>query len=82
MPYDIVIKNGMIVDGTGRPAYRADLAVSQGKIVEIGKVRDGAAKTIRARTKTKDHLTSPEHRRTLRRGYQTPQRRQRSEAVL
>src|ERR1700747_3640005 len=48
MPYDIMIKNGMIVDGTGRPAYRADLAVSQGKIVEIGKVRDGAAKTIDA----------------------------------
>ena len=44
MSYDIVIKNGTIVDGTGSPGYRADLAVSQGKIVEIGKIKDGATK--------------------------------------
>src|SRR5271155_696429 len=48
MSYDLVIKNGTIVDGTGRAGYRADLAVSQGKIVEIGKVNGGAAKTIDA----------------------------------
>jgi N-acyl-D-amino-acid deacylase len=55
MSYDIVIKNGTIVDGTGRAGYRADLAVSQGKIVEIGKVKDGAAKTIDA----SDLIVSP-----------------------
>jgi len=48
MLYDLIIKNGTIVDGTGRPAYRADLAVSQRKIAEIGKMKDGAAKTIDA----------------------------------
>jgi N-acyl-D-aspartate/D-glutamate deacylase len=48
MSYDLLIKNGMIVDGTGRPAYRADLAISGGKILEIGKVKDQAAKTIDA----------------------------------
>src|SRR5580658_447901 len=48
MSYDVVIKNGTIVDGTGRPSYRADLAISQGKILEIGKVSDSAAKTIDA----------------------------------
>jgi N-acyl-D-amino-acid deacylase len=55
MSYDIVIKNGTIVDGTGRAGYRADLAISQGKIVEIGKVKDGAAKTIDA----SDLIVSP-----------------------
>lgn len=34
---DILIKNGLVVDGTGSPAYEADIAVSKGKIVEIGK---------------------------------------------
>lgn len=34
--YDILIKNGTIVDGTGRPMYRADLAVQEDRIVEIG----------------------------------------------
>lgn len=34
--YDIIIRGGMIVDGTGRDAYRADLAVAGGKIVKIG----------------------------------------------
>jgi len=46
--YDIVIKNGTIVDGTGAPRYRADVAVSGGKITEIGKVTDGAKKIIDA----------------------------------
>src|SRR5580704_16083919 len=55
MSYDIVIKNGTIFDGTGRAGYRADLAVSQGKIVKIGKVSDGAAKTIDA----SDLIVSP-----------------------
>jgi N-acyl-D-aspartate/D-glutamate deacylase len=43
LPYDLLIRDGTVVDGTGAPARRADLAVSEGKIVEIGKI-DGAAK--------------------------------------
>ena len=30
MPYDLVIRNGMVVDGTGFSRYRADVAVSDG----------------------------------------------------
>ena len=48
MAYDLLIKNGMVVDGTGAPARRADVAVTSGKIAEIGRVTDGAAAVIDA----------------------------------
>ena len=48
MSYDILIKNGTIVDGVGTPRYRADVAVADGKIAAIGKVTDGAKKIIDA----------------------------------
>ena len=34
--YDLIIRGGRIVDGTGAPSYRADLAVSNGRIATIG----------------------------------------------
>ena len=46
MAYDLVIKNGTIVDGTGAPRYRADVAVAGGRIAEIGKVKDSASRVI------------------------------------
>lgn len=48
MAYDVLIKNGTIVDGTGAPRYRADVAVASGKIAAIGKITDGAKKVIDA----------------------------------
>ena len=48
MAYDVLIKNGTIVDGTGAPRYRADVAVANGKIAAIGKITDGAKKVIDA----------------------------------
>lgn len=49
MPYDLVIRNGMVVDGTGFSRYRADVAVRDGTIVEIGRIRGAAvAATIDA----------------------------------
>jgi N-acyl-D-aspartate/D-glutamate deacylase len=48
MSYDLVIKNGTIVDGSGAPAFRAGLAVSGGRIVEIGTISGGAARVIDA----------------------------------
>ena len=48
MAYDLVVKNGLVVDGTGAPSRRADIAVSAGKIVAIGKVAEGAKQVIDA----------------------------------
>ena len=48
MAHDLLIKNGMLVDGTGAPARRADLAITGGKIAEIGRVADGATTVIDA----------------------------------
>jgi N-acyl-D-aspartate/D-glutamate deacylase len=46
--YDLLIKNGTVVDGAGASRYRADVAVSGGKIAAIGKIADGARKVIDA----------------------------------
>ncbi|HJP83803.1 MAG TPA: amidohydrolase family protein, partial [Fimbriimonadaceae bacterium] len=34
--YDLLIRGGRVIDGTGNPAYFADVAVDKGKIVKIG----------------------------------------------
>ena len=44
MSYDLVIKNGSVIDGSGAPRYRADVAVADGRIAAIGRV-DGKART-------------------------------------
>jgi N-acyl-D-amino-acid deacylase len=46
--YDVVIRHGRIVDGTGNPAYFADVAVKDGRIVRLGKVEGKGAKEIDA----------------------------------
>jgi len=48
--YDLVIRNGRIVDGTGSPWYRADLAVRGDVIARIApRIDDAAVRTIDAR---------------------------------
>jgi N-acyl-D-amino-acid deacylase len=42
--YDLLIKNGKIVDGTGSPWFIADVAIKGGKIVAIGKLAGSSAK--------------------------------------
>ncbi|MEO8809529.1 MAG: D-aminoacylase [Rhodanobacter sp.] len=36
--YDIVIRNGMVIDGTGSPGYSADVAIKDGRIAAIGRL--------------------------------------------
>ena len=43
MAFDLLIKNGRVVDGSGEPAFQADVAVHQGKIVGVGKYTGAAA---------------------------------------
>ncbi len=46
MAYDLLLKNGRIIDGSGMSAYRGDVGVKNGKIVEMGKLRGSADRTI------------------------------------
>lgn len=46
MALDILIKNGMVVDGLGTPAYHADIAIKDGKIAKIGFLGEPSAETI------------------------------------
>lgn len=48
MAWDVLIRNGTVVDGTGAPARRADVAVCDGKIVEVGEASQGAKRVIDA----------------------------------
>src|SRR5437773_1379606 len=48
MAFDLLIKNGLIVDGSGMPAFRGDVGIKNGKIVEIGKLSGAATRTIDA----------------------------------
>uniref|UniRef100_Q02CZ3 Dihydroorotase n=1 Tax=Solibacter usitatus (strain Ellin6076) TaxID=234267 RepID=Q02CZ3_SOLUE len=49
-PYDVVIRNGHVIDGTGSPWYAADIGIRAGKIAAIGKLAGTPAKrTIDAR---------------------------------
>ena len=48
-PYDVVIRNGKIVDGTGAPWYRGDVGIRAGKIVHIGHIpADAGTRSIDA----------------------------------
>ena len=49
-PFDLLITNARIVDGTGNPWFRADVAIKDGRIARIGRVPAAAAtRTIDAR---------------------------------
>jgi N-acyl-D-aspartate/D-glutamate deacylase len=48
MEYDLVIRGGRVVDGSGMPAFTGDVAVKDGKIAGIGKFNGNAKRVIDA----------------------------------
>ena len=46
--HDLIIKGGTLVDGTGGQAFTADVAVKNGRVVEVGKITGHAKRTIDA----------------------------------
>jgi len=56
MEYDLIIRDGTVVDGSGQPRFRADVGVAGGKITKIGKLNGSSAKeTVEA----EGHIVSP-----------------------
>ena len=55
MAYDLVIENGLVVDGTGAPGYRADVGIRDGRIAAIGRIAEKAAQTLDA----EGHVVAP-----------------------
>ena len=55
MAYDLVIRGGTVVDGSGLPRYRGDVAVAAGRIAAIGRIRDSARAVIDA----EGHVVAP-----------------------
>ncbi|MBN1683278.1 D-aminoacylase [Candidatus Bathyarchaeota archaeon] len=48
--YDVIIKKGKIIDGTGNPWFKADVAINEGRVVQIKKnINEKADKIIEAR---------------------------------
>jgi N-acyl-D-aspartate/D-glutamate deacylase len=48
---DLVIRGGMVIDGTGAPGYEADVAVKDGRIAAVGKIADSGKEEVDARGK-------------------------------
>jgi len=46
--YDLIIRSGRIADGTGNPAFFADVAVKDGRIAKVGRIDEKADKEIDA----------------------------------
>src|ERR1044072_3584351 len=55
MSYDLIIREGTIVDGSGLPRYQADVGVKGGRVTTIGKVSGPADEVIDA----EGHVVAP-----------------------
>ena len=55
MSYDLIVKNGTLIDGSGMPRYRADVGVKHGRIATIGRISEPADEMIDA----EGHVVTP-----------------------
>ncbi|MDH4076299.1 MAG: amidohydrolase family protein [Acidimicrobiia bacterium] len=55
MSYDLVVRNGTVVDGSGLPRFRADVGVVSGKIAKIGRITGKGEQEIDA----EGHVVTP-----------------------
>ena len=46
--YDVIVRGGLVVDGSGTPGYLGDIAVLDGKIVAVGEVQGEARHVVEA----------------------------------
>jgi N-acyl-D-aspartate/D-glutamate deacylase len=44
--FDILIKNGLVIDGSGKTGFRADVAITNGRIAEVGLLPSAEAATV------------------------------------
>jgi len=43
--FDVIIKNGTVIDGTGKPMFKADIGIKEDKITKIGQLHDESGET-------------------------------------
>jgi len=55
LSYDLIIKNGTVIDGSGTSRYRADVGIQDGRIATIGRIAGTAPRMIDA----EGHIVSP-----------------------
>jgi N-acyl-D-aspartate/D-glutamate deacylase len=53
--FDLIVRNGTVVDGSGLPRYRADVGVCDGRIAAIGRIREPGSQEIDA----EGHFVTP-----------------------
>ena len=46
--YDLIVRNGTVIDGTGKERFTADIAISDGRIAKIGEITESAEREIDA----------------------------------
>lgn len=52
MTFDLLIQNARVVDGTGQPAFHADIAINGKRIAAVGEINGEARRTINAKNLT------------------------------
>ncbi len=52
MTFDLLIQNARVIDGTGQPAFRADIAINGKRIAAVGEINGEARRTINAKNLT------------------------------